>query len=102
MTFLPGPAHWAYKDGRKSHELYWTWRSMIRRCTWTHHRRYEDYGGRGIKVCQRWLDSFWDFVADMGKRPEGHTLDRIDVNGDYEPSNTRWATPKEQCANRRV
>jgi hypothetical protein len=77
-----------------------SWRKMIERCEKTYCRRYADYGGRGIKVCDRWK-VFENFYADMGDRPEGMSLDRIDVNGNYEPSNCRWATPQQQRANRR-
>jgi len=74
---------------------------MKSRCTYPSHPHYENYGGRGISVCSRWK-FFENFLADMGARPAGLTLDRINSNGNYEPSNCRWATPKEQQANRRV
>ena len=79
-----------------------TWKSMKKRCNPgradTHHQRF--YSDRGVKVCERW-QKFDAFLADMGVRPVGHTLDRIDVNGDYEPGNCRWATKAEQSANTR-
>jgi hypothetical protein len=76
---------------------------MRKRCGNPLHISYSNYGGRGIKVCRRWLGKrgFINFLEDMGERPEGKTLDRIRVNGNYTPSNCRWATPKEQTANRR-
>lgn len=87
---------------RTMSRTYRSWMSMRDRCTNPNYKRWEDYGGRGIKVCERWLDSFEAFLADMGERPPGKTLDRYpDVNGDYEPGNCRWATLKEQRANRR-
>jgi hypothetical protein len=81
-----------------------TWRSWVamrRRCRDKSYHQYHLYGGRGISVCERWVDSFEAFLADMGERPAGRSLDRIDVNGNYEPSNCRWATAQEQTRNRR-
>lgn len=80
---------------------YQSWAAMKARCLNPGRAKYADYGGRGIKVCDRWLGSFSNFLADMGERPEGMTLDRIDNDGDYGPGNVRWATPKEQRANQR-
>jgi hypothetical protein len=81
---------------------YRAWSSMKARCLNPHVHNYADWGGRGIIVCSRWLDSFETFLADMGPRPKGLSLDRFpDVNGNYEPSNCRWATAKQQVDNRR-
>lgn len=77
---------------------------MRGRCLNSKNQNYKDYGGRGITICERWLrpTGFLNFLADMGKRPKGRSIDRIDVNGNYEPGNCRWATAKVQSANRRV
>lgn len=92
-----------YGVGRKNHPLYELYHKMRQRCTNPKAVQYKHYGGRGIKVCERWLglDGFDYFVADVGPRPEGTTLDRKDNDGNYEPGNVRWATKSEQNSNRR-
>lgn len=79
---------------------YTTWCAMIQRCTNSNNPNWENYGGRGIKICTRWL-KFENFLEDMGEKPKNKTLNRIDNNGNYDPSNCEWSTCKEQNRNRR-
>lgn len=89
------------KEERRRDQPEWrVWHNMVRRCTDPNLSHYKHYGGRGIRVCERW-NNYANFIADMGHRPTPtHSLDRIDNDGDYEPSNCRWATPEEQVRNR--
>lgn len=81
---------------------YQVWADMIKRCTNPKRKDYPQYGGRGIAVCDKWIHSYEAFIADVGRRPSSElTLDRINNDGNYEPTNVRWATKKQQAANRR-
>lgn len=86
----------------KRHTKIWrTWQAMKNRCSNKNMAQYKDYGGRGIKVCPEWKDSFLAFYKAVGEPPEGTSIDRIDNNGNYEPSNVKWSTPEEQGQNKR-
>lgn len=93
--------HGHARDGAET-PTYRTWHGMLQRCSNPANKKWPDYGGRGIRVCDRWAQSFEAFVADMGERPDGKTLDRLDPHGDYTPDNCRWATVAEQNRHKRL
>lgn len=91
------------KHGRYMSPEYQCWQNIQARCYRPRHESYKYYGAKGVTVCDRWRASFVDFFADMGERPSPkHSIDRMNTYGNYEPLNCRWATKKEQTANRRI
>jgi len=91
-----------FKHGGRGTEEYHAWCDMKTRCLNPNFKDYKYYGGRGIKICEKWIDSFENFINDMGLKPgHNYSLDRKDTNKDYEPENCKWSTYKEQCRNRR-
>lgn len=100
--FKEGEEHILFKHGMCDTPTYKIWNGMIKRCYSKSNTAYQKYGAKGIKVCKRWHDSFENFYNDMGERPEGMTLDRIDGTKGYSPSNCRWADRVLQNINQRL
>lgn len=100
--YISGHTSRRVAHGMSYKKTYRAWIGMRARCSNERDTGWPLYGGRGIRVCDRWLKSFQNFLADMGEAPAGRTLDRVNPNGNYEQSNCRWSTPTEQNRNRRV
>ncbi len=90
-----------HSTNKKSSKTYETWRSIKKRCINKNHPHFKDYGGRGITICDEWLNSFSNFLKDMGEKPEGYSIDRIDNNKGYYKENCKWSNIKEQNNNKR-
>lgn len=101
--FKPTHGHTSSRGGKTVvSPTYQTWNRMKDRVLNPNHEAYASYGGRGVKVCDRWLNSFENFLVDMGERPQGTSIERRDNNGNYEPDNCYWATSKQQGRNKRT
>lgn len=98
---MGGATKFQAKHGMRNSPEYYTWTSMKARCNNPKVSSYKHYGGRGITVCDEWQNSFESFFTDVGARPEGYSLERIDTNGNYEPGNTAWIPLIEQQRNKR-